>query len=334
MRRIYGKRKWRRAAVVIMSSALLVSMPQTTAEAMEGVWDYGYTGGEQEFVAPYTGEYQMELYGAQGGNAVGEGGFEGGLGGKVQVTLFLMKGEKVSLAVGGQDGYNGGGTGTVSNGGGATDIRLQGNRVAIAGGGGGATKHAKGGDGGTAEAGNNDAAFTGASAPDIKGSAGGGGGCHGGTSGYYYVETATHTHGENCYTVCRGTVSYGDANGDGLSCGQCDTCGRNIEDRNQQPGMHPEPHPCNAKILICKEDTLPVKIPHEAVSFGGSNWYDSNVCIQGQSEGGVQRGNGACRVKLLKVFQLNFENTACKKVYYAGTEVKKIYYNGNLVYVE
>lgn len=75
---------------------------------------FEYTGGEQVFVAPETGEYSLEVLGAQGGTA---GNNKGGLGGQSTGTITLKKGDKLYVYVGGSGkqgenavgGYNGGG---------------------------------------------------------------------------------------------------------------------------------------------------------------------------------------------------------------------------------
>ena len=92
--------------------------------------------------------------GAQGGNAAIGGA--GGLGGSATGTLAVTPGQVLNIYVGGQNGYNGGGTGAANgntvlgqpsasnapNGGGASDVRVGGtaltDRVIVAGGGGGA----------------------------------------------------------------------------------------------------------------------------------------------------------------------------------------------------
>lgn len=104
-----------------------------------GSEEFVYTGDVQTFTVPYTGSYTVELWGAEGGTSG-----SGGKGGYVKGTLTLQKGDVVSVYVGGQTGWNGGGSGhgrASDSGGGATDIRVNGttleDRVAVAGGGGG-----------------------------------------------------------------------------------------------------------------------------------------------------------------------------------------------------
>lgn len=93
--------------------------------------NYEYTGNEQVFEVPKTGEYLLEVWGAQGG-ATREG--IGGKGGYSYGKVFLNAGEKLYIQVGGNGlnhlGYNGGGMGerekdnTYNYGGGASHIAI------------------------------------------------------------------------------------------------------------------------------------------------------------------------------------------------------------------
>ncbi len=113
---------------------------------------FNFTGGMQTFTVSVTGYYNIELYGASGGNSNTAAGY--GRGGKVAGTIYLKAGDVLYIFVGGvgkegvgsdSGGYNGGGnaTGTFAGGGGggATDIRVGGtslvDRIMVAGGGGG-----------------------------------------------------------------------------------------------------------------------------------------------------------------------------------------------------
>ena len=141
---------------------------------------FDYTGKNQIFNVPYTGEYKLEVWGAQGGNCVKSNKtYDGGYGSYSVGTLQLHKGDYLFVVVGGQGdscatnkesvgGYNGGGTGYgsesyyVSGGGGATHIALRNGLLSnltvndiliVAGGGGGsafykATDYGLGGSGG------------------------------------------------------------------------------------------------------------------------------------------------------------------------------------------
>ncbi len=107
----------------------------------KGVYNYSYTGAEQTFTAGSTGVYKIELNGAQGGSL--NDSVEGGKGALQTGTISLQKSKSLSIFIGGQNGYNGGGEGSSQQavGGGASDIRLDGvalnNRILVAGGGGG-----------------------------------------------------------------------------------------------------------------------------------------------------------------------------------------------------
>ncbi len=108
-----------------------------------------YTGAMQQVVIP-PGVTQVTIMaaGAQGGaNAQG---VAGGFGGSAAGILTVTPGDVLNVYVGGTNGYNGGGVASntacitcgAGNGGGASDIRLNGvalaNRVIVAAGGGGA----------------------------------------------------------------------------------------------------------------------------------------------------------------------------------------------------
>lgn len=108
-----------------------------------------FTGSVQTIIVP-PGVTQLTVAaaGAQGGTN-GQGAL-GGLGGSAAGILTVTPGDVLSIYVGGSNGFNGGGISTNTacptaiggNGGGASDIRLNGvaltNRVLVAGGGGGA----------------------------------------------------------------------------------------------------------------------------------------------------------------------------------------------------
>ena len=144
--------------------------------------EYNYTGNYQEYEVKETGYHKIQCWGADGGNSTtnGKTGALGGKGGYTSGIIYLEKGEKIYIYVGGHgvdavakkdslNGYNGGGLGTWDHGddeaagagGGATDIRLVANewnnfeslksRIMVAAGGGGATNRTAGGAGGGLE---------------------------------------------------------------------------------------------------------------------------------------------------------------------------------------
>ena len=94
---------------------------------------YGYSGTYQTFEAPYTGNYLIQLWGAQGGHDTPEADYPGGTGGytsgiiklNAHEVLYVYVGEK-PIGKGSAGGWNGGGTSTYdgAGAGGATDIRL------------------------------------------------------------------------------------------------------------------------------------------------------------------------------------------------------------------
>jgi hypothetical protein len=137
---------------------------------MPGGVTFGFSGALDVFVAPCSGTFTLEAWGAQGG------GPDGGLGGYAAGTITLSAGDTLEVRVGGQTGWSGGGAGWAAaprNGGGATDFRRGGSgladRILVAGG---------GGAGGATDVG------------PITGGAGGGGACAfpycggGGAAGY------------------------------------------------------------------------------------------------------------------------------------------------------
>ena len=109
---------------------------------------FSFTGSMEAFIVPSgVTEIVLELAGAQGGS----GSSSGGKGGYVSGTLSVTSGATIYVYVGGQNGWNGGGTRGTStgsatrnsaSGGGASDIRISGttlsDRKVVAGGGGGA----------------------------------------------------------------------------------------------------------------------------------------------------------------------------------------------------
>ena len=108
------------------------------------VFNFDYTGAEQTFIAPVSGTYKLETWGAQGGNSIDEGivfvnkfyaGYSSG-------KILLEKNKKLFISVGGKGenatvgksslgGWNGGGNGdwdhsdneSCGGGGGATSIQ-------------------------------------------------------------------------------------------------------------------------------------------------------------------------------------------------------------------
>ncbi|TWD90238.1 glycine rich protein [Neobacillus bataviensis] len=154
-------------AKVAMTTILALPLIPGLVNAEGTSTDFGYTGGYQQWTAPQTGRYQLEVWGAQGGGSDNCGNpYQGaaGRGGSAQGEVYLNAGETLYIYVGGQGGcssnglaqggWNGGGSAYASQpeepgggGGGATDIRrINGSwddysslnsRIIVAGGGGG-----------------------------------------------------------------------------------------------------------------------------------------------------------------------------------------------------
>ena len=136
------------------------------------VFNFDYTGGEQTFVAPVSGTYKLETWGAQGGDGY-DNFTTGGFGGYSNGVLHLNTNKMLYVNVGGQGfankskdenltsygGYNGGGNSSnvflnklVSGGGGSTHmafvsgilsaLKADNDKILIISGGGGGTSYA------------------------------------------------------------------------------------------------------------------------------------------------------------------------------------------------
>lgn len=148
----------------------LTSLPNSTSlgATIKFVWqeaiedsatNFAYTGSCQQYIVTHTGQYKLEVWGAQGGDGEISATVPGGYGGYSVGIIYLEQNQLLNVCVGGQGlssngttnlagGFNGGGTAIGTNnsyyhgsGGGATDIRIGGtslnHRVIVAGGGGG-----------------------------------------------------------------------------------------------------------------------------------------------------------------------------------------------------
>lgn len=72
---------------------------------------FNKTGNVETFVVPKTGKYKLETWGAQGGNASdGTNTARGGYGSYTVCEIELREGQTIYVNVGGQDGYNCGGS--------------------------------------------------------------------------------------------------------------------------------------------------------------------------------------------------------------------------------
>ena len=135
-----------------------ISTPDYSGYYKKMVWqfDYSSTKSAKTWVAPHTGTYSMEVWGAQGGTETRSGYTAyGGKGAYVGGNISLISGNTFYVYVGEQPsgyqgGWNGGGTNLnerPAGGGGATDISVRNgtwdsdthlySRIIVAGGGGG-----------------------------------------------------------------------------------------------------------------------------------------------------------------------------------------------------
>lgn len=127
--------------VTTYANAVLSSNLYLTGEGIfipkdADLWDYPYTGNCEEFTAPKTAVYQVELWGAQGGPADNIPSNQyGGKGGYTKGEIVLDENEIIYVCVGQSPttyagGFNGGGSMSSDaiaeryGAGGATDIRL------------------------------------------------------------------------------------------------------------------------------------------------------------------------------------------------------------------
>lgn len=194
--------------------------------------EFEYTGDYQKFTIPYDGYYNIELWGASGGNSTST---TGGKGAYSSGKIYMNKGENLYLYLGGSTttltgGYNGGGTGAnqynARGGGGASDVRYFGSyqpsesdlfwnstiglnsRIMISGGGGGADNYSSGSNGGV------------------------GGTLVGGDGSYYRLAGSSST-----YIVSKGgTQSAGGASGSGASSNEPGSFGQGGSSNNSHGG--------------------------------------------------------------------------------------------------
>ncbi|MCP9764303.1 beta strand repeat-containing protein, partial [Lacihabitans soyangensis] len=128
-----------------ITSTIEVTPSVTSISASQPITEtFNFTGNLQTFIVPAgVTEIDITANGAQGGS--NNQGVLGGLGGVASGRLAVTPGQVLNIYVGGQNGYNGGGTAGTSvctnaiggNGGGASDIRVGGtalaDRVIVAG---------------------------------------------------------------------------------------------------------------------------------------------------------------------------------------------------------
>lgn len=306
-----------------------IEQAQESAQSYQISKTISFTGAQGYYTVPYSGFYTLTLSGAQGGNY---GTCQGGKGGQVQAVIYLKRGEKLNYVIGGQNGFSGGGQGSIyANGGGYSMVSTESQGVLlIAGGGGGASALKAGQAGGSA-------AHVVTSKTGQSGATGGGGGYQGGVAG----KAETHQHIDRCKHVHTGTpTSYGGCYTKAVECGSTDISkvevrrsfyyGNVAEDNSHkfcercgsdECGGHLDiyyRYTCNkcgdikyyynfVSYTKCTASTYVVncdkseeytcgmtagQVLSAEPAYGGSNYVNTAECVDYQQAAGAQTGNG------------------------------------------
>lgn len=322
---------WMKKGIMTLMAAAVTMSPEQTASEPDH-WEYE---ASQDFTVTSDGVYQFELYGAQGGSYQEH---TGGKGGMVNMQVSLHQNDRVELRIGGSNDSQGGGQGTLTSGGGATTVVINGVTAAVAGG--GATDSLNGGSGGGNRGIMPDSSI-GESSSEPN-SAGGGGGYQGGQSGYtrYHEHTGSeesgggcytgeirHTHDGSCFVQC-GTFEnfrisddqpgYIEAN-----CSVCGEWGSNEGDMDSDfitdgSWTHTK-RDCgkdNGAIegyrLVCGKSKDVIEENKQA--YGGTNYYNAEMCRNVSTAAGVRLGNGKivitqCPQEQLTLNYFNYDMT-------------------------
>lgn len=324
---------WMKKGIMTLMAAAVTMSPEQTASEPDH-WEYE---ASQDFTVTSDGVYQFELYGAQGGSYQEH---TGGKGGMVNMQVSLQQNDRVELRIGGSDGSQGGGQGTLTSGGGATTVVINGVTVAVAGGGGGATDTQDGGYGGEVLGGG--AISSDGESSSESNSAGGGGGYQGGQSGYtrYHEHTGSeesgggcytgeirHTHDGSCFVQC-GTFENFRVSDDQpgyieANCSVCGEWGSNEGDMDSDfitdgSWTHTKRN-CgkdNGAIegyrLVCGKSKDVIEENKQA--YGGTNYYNAEMCRNVSTAAGVRLGNGKivitqCPQEQLTLNYFNYDMT-------------------------
>lgn len=313
---------WMKKGIMALMAAAVTMSPEQTASEPDH-WEYE---ASQDFAVTSDGVYQFELYGAQGGSYQDN---TGGLGGMVNMQVSLHQNDRVELRIGGSNDSQGGGQGTLTSGGGATTVVINGVTAAVAGGGGGATDILNGESGGCGFSGISTGNGESSSEPN---SAGGGGGYQGGQSGYtrYHEHTGSeesgggcytgeirHTHDGSCFVQC-GTFENFRVSDDQpgyieANCSVCGEWGSNEGDMDSdfitdgswthtKRDCGKDSNSIDKYQLSCgKSETM---IEENKQAYGGTNYYNSDVCKNVSVAAGVRRGSGKIAITQLTQEQL------------------------------
>ena len=313
---------WMKKGIMTLMAAAVTMSPEQTASEPDH-WEYE---ASQDFTVMSDGVYQFELYGAQGGSYQDN---TGGLGGMVNMQVSLHRNDRVELRIGGSNDSQGGGQGTLTAGGGATTVVINGVTAAVAGGGGGATDILNGESGGCGFSGISTGNGESSSEPN---SAGGGGGYQGGQSGYtrYHEHTGSeesgggcytgeirHTHDGSCFVQC-GTFENFRVSDDQpgyieANCSVCGEWGSNEGDMDSdfitdgswthtKRNCGKDSNSIDKYQLSCgKSETM---IEENKQAYGGTNYYNSDVCKNVSVAAGVRQGSGKITITQLTKEQL------------------------------
>lgn len=320
---------WMKKGIMTLMAAAVTMSPEQTASEPDH-WEYE---ASQDFTVTSDGVYQFELYGAQGGSYQDN---TGGLGGMVNMQVSLHRNDRVELRIGGSNDSQGGGQGTLTAGGGATTVVINGVTAAVAGGGGGATDILNGESGGGNRGIMPDSSI-GESSSEPN-SAGGGGGYQGGQSGYtrYHEHTGSEESGGGCYTgevrhihdgscfVQCGTFENFRVSDDQpgyieASCSVCGEWGSNEGDMDSdfitdgswthtKRNCGKDTNSIDKYQLSCgKSETM---IEENKQAYGGTNYYNSDVCKNVSVAAGVRQGSGKITITQLtkERLTLNYYN--------------------------
>jgi len=324
---------WMKKGIMTLMVAAVTMSPEQTASEPDH-WEYE---ASQDFTVASDGIYQFELYGAQGGSYQEHTGGKGGI---VNMQVSLHQNDRVELRIGGSNDSQGGGQGTLTAGGGATTVVINGVTAAVAGGGGGATDILNGESGGGNRGIMPDSSI-GESSSEPN-SAGGGGGYQGGQSGFtrYHEHTGSeesgggcytgeirHTHDGSCFVQC-GTFENFRVSDDQpgyieANCSVCGEWGSNEGDMDSDfitdgSWTHTK-RDCgkdNGAIegyrLVCGKSKDVIEENKQA--YGGTNYYNAEMCRNVSTAAGVRLGNGKivitqCPQEQLTLNYFNYDMT-------------------------
>ena len=320
---------WMKKGIMTLMAAAVTMSPERVASEPDH-WEYE---ASQDFTVTSDGVYQFELYGAQGGSYQEH---TGGKGGMVNMQVSLHRNDRVELRIGGSNDSQGGGQGTLTAGGGATTVVINGVTAAVAGGGGGATDSLNGGSGGGNRGIMPDSSI-GESSSEPN-SAGGGGGYQGGQSGStrYHEHTGSEESGGGCYTgeirhihngscfVQCGTFENFRVSDDlpgyiEANCSVCGEWGSNEGDMDSdfitdgswthtKRNCGKDSNSIDKYQLSCgKSETM---IEENKQAYGGTNYYNSDVCKNVSVAAGVRQGSGKITITQLtkERLTLNYYN--------------------------